>query len=152
MRGKDWRLILTDITAAMNQAEWELQFLFPRPVKAPFLKAPYVFGPVPGWFARHREIPSMVDDPYSWIAAVVESARAVADKFPTRPVVIWMGGSTVWEGHRLQDEDGASSTASLWPQRPTRSSPWRSWLKGRGSGSSISAIAPTSSCLRNYHS
>lgn len=81
-----------DCTSTPNQSEWELQFCFPAPSKTPT-----VFSSQPGWFARHRGIPSMIDDPLGWIAAVKESAKRLAARYPDRPVVLWIGSGTVWE-------------------------------------------------------
>jgi hypothetical protein len=70
-------LVQVDCTSTPNQSEWELQFCFPSPGKVPT-----VFSPQPGWFARHRGIPSFLEDPVNWIAAVVENAKAVATRDP----------------------------------------------------------------------
>ncbi|GAQ93135.1 hypothetical protein KFL_013190010 [Klebsormidium nitens] len=40
----------------------------------------------------------MLMDPNGCVEAVVACALVVADKFPDRPVLVWVGRATVWEG------------------------------------------------------
>lgn len=83
-------LVQTDCTSTPNQSEWELQFVTSHDGIG--------FSPRPGWFARHRGVPSMLGDPLGWIAAVKASARAAAAHNPGKAVVIWLGTALCWEG------------------------------------------------------
>ncbi|GAQ92708.1 hypothetical protein KFL_011020010 [Klebsormidium nitens] len=89
-KGKDIRLVEVDCTSTPNQAEWELRETFPNLGNVPF-------SPAPGWFARYRGVPNMLLDPNGWVEAVVACALVVAARYPDRPVVVWIGRSTVWE-------------------------------------------------------
>jgi hypothetical protein len=73
-----------DCTSTPNLSEWELRRIFPDPRR--------------GWLSREFGVPSMLDTPRAWIQAVIANAKQVAAKFPQRPVVIWIGAASVWEG------------------------------------------------------
>jgi hypothetical protein len=91
--GKILVLGQVDCTSTPNQSEWEPAFVFPHSNKVLGC-----FDPRPGWLARTKGLPSMIYNPHEWIAAVVDSAKAVCACYPSRPVVIWIGTASVWEG------------------------------------------------------
>lgn len=87
----DLHLVQVDCTSGLNQSEWELQYVVDSPEQVAFSTAP-------GWWARNRQFASFLGDPLGWIAAVKESAAAMAAASPGTPVLIWIRGEVLWEG------------------------------------------------------